>query len=401
MPRFSYTATLPTGEPTRGSQKAATREAVELALYERELRNIHVAESRSVLQKEILAPRVKRAEVMHLSRQLGAFIRAGLPLIEAVHIIGTESDNSSMRRMMLSVEHGLRRGDRLSDCLDRHPHIFPEFYRGIVRSAELTGQLDSVLDQLAHYLERDLEARRKVKSAMVYPAAIAMMSVVTILVLAVYVLPRFKSFFASLDAKLPLPTRMLLAVTGFLTNYWWALLGGLLVVSAAVFGIVHTRSGRYFFDRLLLRVPVLGSTVQFVLVERFSRILSSMVGAGVNLPDALRVATESLRNMVFVRALQEVREAMLHGEGLAGPLAATRLFPSTAARMIRVGEETGTLDDQLATTAKYYEGELDYKIKKLTSLFEPAVIIVMGGLVGFVAIALISAMYGIFHQVKI
>jgi type IV pilus assembly protein PilC len=401
MPRFSYTATLPTGQLTSGKQKAATREAVELALYERELRNIHVAESRSVLQKEILAPRVKRAEVMHLSRQLGAFIRAGLPLIEAVHMIGTEADNSSLRRMMLSVEQGLRRGDRLSDSLDRHPHIFPEFYRGIVRSAELTGQLDSVLDQLAHYLERDLEARRKVKSAMVYPAAIAMMSVVTILVLAVYVLPRFKSFFASLNAKLPLPTRMLLAITGFLTNWWWALLGGLLVVSAAVFGIVRTQSGRYFFDRLLLRVPVLGSTVQFVLVERFARILSSMVGAGVNLPDALRVATESLRNLVFVRALQEVREAMLHGEGLAAPLAATRLFPSTAARMIRVGEETGTLDDQLATTAKYYEGELDYKIKKLTSLFEPAVIIVMGGLVGFVAIALISAMYGIFHQVKI
>ena len=146
---------------------------------------------------------------------------------------------------------------------------------------------------------------------------------------------------------------------------------------------------------------MLGSTIKFVLVERFCRILSSMVGAGVNLPDAVRVGTESLRNLVFVRALHQVREAMLHGEGLAGPLAATGIFPSTAARMIRVGEETGTLDDQLATTAQFYETELDYKIKKLTSLFEPIVIIVMGGLVGFVAIALISAMYGIFNQVKV
>jgi len=401
MPRFSYTATLPTGQLTSGKQKAATREAVELALYERELRNIHVAESKSVLQKEILAPRVTRTEVMHLSRQLGAFIRAGLPLIEAVHTIGIESENSSMRRMMHSVEQGLRRGDRLSDCLDRHPRIFPEFYRGIVRSAELTGQLDVVLDQLARYLERDLEARRKVKSAMVYPAAIALMAVVTVVVLAVYVLPRFKSFFKSLDAKLPLPTRMLLAFTGFLTDYWWALLGGLVVAVGGVYAIMQTRSGRYFIDRLLLKVPVLGSTIKFVLVERFCRILSSMVGAGVNLPDAVRVGTESLRNLVFVRALHQVREAMLHGEGLAGPLAATGIFPSTAARMIRVGEETGTLDDQLATTAQFYETELDYKIKKLTSLFEPIVIIVMGGLVGFVAIALISAMYGIFNQVKI
>jgi type IV pilus assembly protein PilC len=354
-----------------------------------------------VLQKEILAPRVKRTEVMHLSRQLGAFIRAGLPLIEAVHTIGADADNSSVRRMMLSVEQGLRRGDRLSDCLDRHPNIFPEYYRGIVRSAELTGQLDSVLDQLARYLERDLDARRKVKSAMVYPSAIAMMAVVTIVVLATYVLPRFKTFFASLDAKLPLPTRMLLAVTDFLGNYWWALLGGITVLAGAMVITVHTSSGRYFTDRVLLRIPVLGSTMQYVLVERFSRILSSMVSAGVNLPNALRVATESLRNQVFVRALNGVGEAMLHGEGLAGPLAATRIFPGTATRMIRVGEETGTLDDQLAATAKYYEGELDYKIKKLTSLFEPLVIIVMGGLVGFVAIALVSAMYGIFNQVKV
>lgn len=401
MPRFSYTAMLPTGEQTHGSRKAASREAVELALYERELRNIQVAERKSVLQKEILAPRVKRAEVMHLSRQLGAFIRAGLPLIEAVHTIGAEADNSSVRRMMLSLEQGLRRGDRMSDCLDRHPHIFPEFYRGIVRSAELTGQLDTVLDQLATYLERDLEARRKVKSALVYPTAIAIMAVVTVTVLAVYVLPRFKVFFKSLDAKLPLPTRILLACTDFLGNYWWLLLGGIVVLAAAGYGIVSTRSGRYLKDRLLLRIPVLGTTLQFVLVERFARILSSMVSAGVNLPDALRVATGSMRNLVFVRALSAVSEAMLHGEGLAGPLAATRIFPATATRMIRVGEETGTLDDQLTATAKYYEGELDYKIKKLTSLFEPAVIIVMGGLVGFVAVALVSAMYGIFNQVKV
>jgi type IV pilus assembly protein PilC len=401
MPRYSYTAMLPTGQLTSGKQKAATREAVELALYERELRHIHVAEAPSVLQKEILAPRVKRTEVMHLSRQLGAFIRAGLPLIEAIHTIGIESENSSLRRMMLSVEQGLRRGDRLSDCLDRHPNIFPEFYRGIVRSAELTGQLDTVLDQLARYLERDLEARRKVQSAMVYPTAIAAMSVVTIVVLAVYVLPRFKSFFASLNAKLPLPTRMLLATTGFLTNWWWALLGGLVGIAATLFLIARTQSGRHFFDQVLLKIPVVGSTIQYVLVERFARILSSMVSAGVNLPDALRVATEALPNQVFVRALQQVREAMLHGEGLAAPLAVTGIFPNTASRMIRVGEETGTLDDQLATTAKYYEGELDYKIKKLTSLFEPLVIIVMGSVVGFVAIALISAMYGIFHQVKI
>jgi len=151
----------------------------------------------------------------------------------------------------------------------------------------------------------------------------------------------------------------------------------------------------------LLRDRSLGDTIRFALVERFCRILSSMVSAGVALPEALRVATESLRNLVFMRALSDVGEQMLEGEGLAGPLVNSGLFPATAAQMMRVGEETGTLDTQLEVTAKYYEGELDYKLKKLTALFEPIIIVIMGGLVGFVAVALVSAMYGIFNQVQV
>jgi type IV pilus assembly protein PilC len=338
---------------------------------------------------------------MHLTRQLGAFVRAGLPLIDAVRTLGEEARNSSVRRMMAEVEDGLRSGERLSDCFDRHPKIFPEFYRGILRSAELTGQLDTVLEQLARYLERDLEARRKITSATIYPAVIAFMSVVTVSVLAGFVLPRFKVFFASLHATLPLPTRMLLAVTDFLTSWWWALLAGIGTIALAIFLVLQTEAGRYARDRVLLKVPVLGNTIRYALVERFCRILSSMVSAGVSLPEALRVATESLRNRVFMRALAGVAEAMLNGDGIAAPLAATGLFPGTAARMLRVGEDTGTLDSQLETTAHYYEGELDYRLKKLTALFEPMVIVVMGLVVGFVAVALVSAMYGIFNQVKV
>jgi type IV pilus assembly protein PilC len=401
MARFAYTATEASGRLTAGTTKAATREAAELALYERELRGIRLVEKKSLLKAEVTAPRVKRAEVMHLSRQLGAFIRAGLPLIDAVHTLGEESRNSSVRRMMAQVEEGLRAGERLSDCFDAHPKIFPEFYRGILRSAELTGQLDTVLEQLARYLERDLDARRKVKSAMIYPGAIAGMSMVTVAVLAGFVLPRFKVFFASLHAQLPLPTRMLLAVTDFLTAWWWAVLFGLGGAGLLIFLALRTETGRVARDRLLLKVPVLGPTIRFALVERFCRILSSMVGAGVSLPEALRVATESLRNRVFMRALARVGEAMLEGEGIAAPLAATGQFPPTAARMLRVGEETGTLDSQLETTAHYYEGELDYRLKKLTALFEPVVIVVMGLIVGFVAVALVSAMYGIFNQVNV
>jgi type IV pilus assembly protein PilC len=401
MPKFSYSATLPTGELATGSRKAASREAAELALYEQELRNIRVVERKGILQLELTEPRVKRELVMHLSRQLGAFISAGLPLVDAVRLIAEEASNSHLKRVMNEVEVGLRGGDTLSDCFDRHPKIFPEFYRGILRSAELTGQLDTVLAQLASYLEKDLATRRKIKSAMLYPMVIAAMSVVTVAVLAGWVLPKFKTFFASLDATLPLPTRMMLTATDFLMAWWWALLGGVVVLGLAVFGAVRTEGGRHLRDRILLRVPVLGPTIQFVLTERFCRILAAMVGAGVALPEALRVATDSLRNLVFVRALSGVGESMLRGEGLAHPLATTGLFPTTATQMIRVGEETGSLDAQLEVTAEYYEGELTFKIDKVTALFEPIVLVVMGLVVGFVAVALVSAMYGIYNQVEV
>jgi type IV pilus assembly protein PilC len=221
-----------------------------------------------------------------------------------------------------------------------------------------------------------------------------------VVILSVFVLPQFKVFFAGLHAELPLPTRMLLAMTDFFMSYWWAMLGGGISAALAIFIAVRTPTGKYLRDRLLLGTPVLGETIRYTMVERFCRILASMIGAGVPLHQALSVATESLHNQVFTRGLAMVGDAMLEGEGLAGPLVRTGLFPPTAAQMMRVGEETGSLDDQLAVTAEYYESELDYKLKKLTSLIEPIVIIAMGLVVGFVAVALVSAMYGVLGQVK-
>src|SRR6201996_3226883 len=234
MPRYAYQAIALNGRPVKGVEKADSRGAVELALYDRELRDIQVSEKKSVLQTELSGPRVKRSELMHLSRQMAAFVRAGLPILDAVHAIAEESSNSSVRRVMHDVEDGLRAGDRFSDCLERHPKVFPDFYRGIVRSAELTGELDTVLSRVAVYIERDLEARRRIQSASIYPAVIFLMSLTTITVLATFVLPKFKNFFNSLHAKLPLATRMLLAVTDFLTAWWLALVSGVLSIAAIV-----------------------------------------------------------------------------------------------------------------------------------------------------------------------
>jgi type IV pilus assembly protein PilC len=302
---------------------------------------------------------------------------------------------------MAEIGEDLRAGATLSDAFERHPQDFPDFYRGILRSAELTGRLDTVLDQLSVYIERDVEARRKIKGAITYPAIIIVMSVLTVIVLATFVLPKFQLFFESLDAELPLPTRMLMATTSFIGHMWWLLLSGaVLAVLLPVVGVRFT-SGRLLWHKLLLRLPVLGETVRYAIVERYCRILSSMVSAGVPLNEAMTVARESVKNLVFDRGLRQAYEEMLQGGGLAKPLQATKLFPSTASQMIRVGEETGSLDAQLEVAAEYFERELDYKIKAVTGLIEPAVLLMSGAIVGFVAIALVSAMYGIFKTANL
>jgi type IV pilus assembly protein PilC len=235
---------------------------------------------------------------------------------------------------------------------------------------------------------------------MIYPAVVAGMAIVVVVVLATFVMPRFVVFFKSLHAKLPLPTRMLLGATSFVSTWWFVLLG--LLVSLVVGFVVMRRSpgGRAVLDSILLKMPVLGLLVQAAVLERICRVLSSMIRAGVDLPQAMAVTADASNNAVYRKGIGHIRDEMMEGQGLAEPLARTGLFPGAAQQMFRVGEETGTLDTQLETAAAYYHRELEVRVKHFTSLFEPAVIIFMGVVVGFVAVALVSAMYGIYSQVK-
>lgn len=353
---------------------------------------------KSILQFELTKKKVPRKDLMHFSRQLAVFIKAGIPILDALEAIREEMGNKLFAGIVDEILESLRAGSTFADAASFHDDAFPAYYLGILRSAELTGRLDTVLVQLSDYIERDLDARRKVTSALTYPAVIAALSVVVVVVLVAFVLPRFKVFFDSLNTQLPLPTRMLLSASGFLTTWWYVIVGGLLLLLVVTIAALRTERGKAVRDTWLLKLPVFGDLLQHVVLERFCRILSSMMQAGVPLPNALAVTTEATSNHVYKAGLKEAREAMMRGEGLAGPLIDTGLFPPSARQMFRVGENTGTLDEQLNTAASYFERELDYKIKRFTNLFEPAVIIAMGVVVGFVAVALVSAMYGIFNS---
>lgn len=400
MPKYSYTAVTIDGRKVRGREEAMTAHRVYSLLLSRQLKPVSVKEHKSLLKRDITTKKVKRKDLMHFSRQLAVFVRAGIPILEALEIIGEEVTDKVFKRALYEVADQIRGGDTFAGSAAQHPEAFPSFYIGILRSAEATGNLDEALDQLASYIERDEEAKKKIVSALIYPAIIMVMGIITVLVLTIYVLPRFKSFFESFDAELPLQTRILVYVSSFATSYWWLLLGSTVTFFGGTFLMSRTPRGRAFLDKILLKIPVMGTMVHHAILERFCRVLASMIRTGVPLPEGMALVADGANNAVYRVGISAAREAMLRGEGLAQPLADTKLFPSAARQMIRVGEETGTLDEQLETAAKYYESELDYQIKRFTGLFEPAIIVVMGVCVGFVAVALISAMYGIFGQVE-
>ncbi|MBW4077379.1 MAG: type II secretion system F family protein [Acidobacteria bacterium] len=389
------------GKKVTGVEKALTSGAAHLALVQRGLQPLEVTAKRSIWQFEITKKMVPRKEVMNFSRQLAVFIRAGIPIMESLEIILEETSGKLMKSVLIDMIESLRHGDTFAAAAAHHPEAFANYYVGILESAELTGSLDVVLTQLADYIDRDTKARSKVTSALVYPSVVAVMSVVTVVVLAVFVLPRFVVFFKSLNAKLPLTTRMLMSFSAFVSHWWYVIALVVVLIGAAFVAMRHSERGQLFLDGAVLRLPVVGGLVTVAILERVCRILSSLLRAGVDLPRSMTVTAESANNLVYRRALESVRDDMMEGQGLAGPIARTGLFPGAAKQMIRVGEETGTLDQQLDVAATYYSRELETRVDHATSLFEPAIIIVMGVVVGFVAVALISAMYGIYSQVKV
>jgi type IV pilus assembly protein PilC len=401
MPKFKYAAVTSDGQSVTGLLVADHPNDVRVKLAEKGVFTQSIKERPGLMKMELTPKRVPRVEIMNFSRQLAAFVRAGIPIIDAIETLRTDLKNERLRKVLAEVAESLRGGETLSNAIAAHPQVFPNFYITILRSAELTGHVDSVLDQLASYIDRDESAKRKIKSALTYPSVVLLLAFISVAVIATMVLPKFRSFFDSLDAKLPLPTRVLLAFTDFVTNYWWALAAGFAGIALIALIVLRTERGRRGRDAFLLRAPLFGELVRFSVIERFCRILASLVKAGVQIPDAMAVATGATNNRIYIEKLNEAREAMIRGEGMSGPITATGLFPGGVCQMVRVGEDTGTLDNQLDTAASFYGKEVEYKLEKLTSLFEPLIIVVVGFIVGFVAIALVSALYGIFNQVKL
>ena len=399
--KFRYKALDETGKMVSGVELASSSGAAHVALITRGFQPLEVKEQRNILKLEITKKKVPRKDVMNFSRQLAVFMKAGIPIMEALEVIVEETQGKLLKVILSEMVDSLRAGDTFAAAAAAHPEAFPNYYVGILESAELTGNLDIVLNQLADYIDRDVKARGKITAALIYPIVVACMSVVTVGVLAIFVLPRFVIFFKSFHAKLPLPTRMMMGFSSFISTWWYVILSVFIILFVTYISMRRSEKGRSWLDALILRMPVVGDLTQTAILERVCRILSSLLRAGVDLPRSMAVTADSANNSIYRKALESIRVDMMEGQGLAAPIARTGLFPGAAQQMFRVGEETGTLDQQLEVAAEYYSRELETKVDRATALFEPAIIIFMGVIVGFVAVALISAMYGIYSQVKV
>ena len=343
--------------------------------------------------------RVRTADLILFSRQLSTFIRVGVPITDAIKLLQTASGSGAFRVALEDICEDLDAGEAFSTSIEHHPHVFNQLYVDMVRAAEYSGTLDRVLGQVATYLQRQDTAIKKLRSAMIYPAIILLLAVAVCTILIVFVLPNFVSIFAEFKAQLPLPTRILLALGVFAQTWRIQIVVGLFAVIVAILLFMQSRLGRVFWDYALLRIPVLGSIVRYGIIERFTRTLATMLRAGIPISKTFDIAIAASGNIKYKRGLESVKQRMVTGDGFSAPLEATALFDPMMIRMIRVGEETGTLDSSLEQIADFLSEEMDYKVRNMIALMEPTLVIAVGGAVGFVAVSVILPMYGLLKAV--
>ncbi|MHB8571834.1 MAG: type II secretion system F family protein [Candidatus Dormibacteria bacterium] len=401
--KFHYRAYTATGQLEQGTIAALDQAAARDALSESGKQVIALRAPRGLAGAMVAQVptlyRPKNSELIMFSRLLATFVRSGVPIAEAIKLIQEQSSSRGLRYALEDVVDDLQSGDSLSLAMSRQPMVFDHLYVDMIRAAEVSGLLDQVLIHIATYLQRQEGAMRKLRSAMIYPTVILTLAIVVCVIMVVFVLPNFVQLFAEFHADLPPTTRILIAVGDFAGRYKILILAAIGFVVVAVGGFLTTHAGKYARDNVLTRLPVLGTIVTYSVIERFARTLSTMLSAGIPIGQTFEVATAATGNLRFQSALGGVAERMLTGEGFYGPLEATRLFPRMVLRMIRVGEETGTLDAQLEEVARFYDEEIELRVKAMIALIEPAMVIFVGALVGFVAVSVISPMYGLLHSI--
>ena len=403
MATYTYRVRNRQGEIFQDQMEGADTMAVASELRQKGLLVIDVKEQ-SVSQKDILEPfkRVKLADLVVFSRQFATMINAGLPIVRALYVLSEQTENQKLKEVVVQVRKDVEAGLALSEALEKHPKVFSRLYVEMVRAGEIGGMLDEVLLRVADQLEGDQELRRKVKSAMTYPLVVLVLAILAASFMLIFIVPVFARMFEDLGGTLPLPTRVAMGISDILTSIYGVLVYA--AMGAAVFGFLrwkNTENGRRVWGRISLRIPAkIGDVIQKVALARFARTLGTLSAAGVPILQAIEITASSSGNWVVENALLKSRDAIREGIPIYKPLEDEPIFPPMVTRMIAVGEETGDIDGMLGKIADFYESEVDATVKALTSIIEPLMIVVVGGIVGGIIIAMYLPMFKIFELVE-
>jgi len=329
-------------------------------------------------------------DLVIFTRQFSTMIDAGLPLVQCLEILGTQSENKTFKTILLDIKETVEGGSTFAEALKKHPKVFDELYVNLVAAGEVGGILDTILSRLAVYIEKNQKLRKKVKSAMVYPICILIVAVVVLMVLLYYVIPVFEKMFADFGSKQALPavTQNLIDLSQWMRKNWYIVFGTLIGVPIAIHYFKKHPKGRYLWDKMMLKAPIIGNLLRKVAVAKFTRTLGTMVSSGVPILDALDIVAKSAGNKVVEEGIYYAREKISEGKTMAEPLAESKVFPGMVVQMIAVGENTGALDQMLNKIADFYDEEVDAAVDALTSLMEPLMLVVLGGMVGYFMIAM-------------
>lgn len=387
MPVFAWEGKSADGKTVRGELDAPNEAVLRYRLRRQHISSIKVGKKAKSLKIPLLG-RISQKDIAIFTRQLAAMINAGLPIVQALDILSNQQKNKSFKNILNQIKLDVEGGSSLAEALKKHPKIFDELFVNMVIAGETGGFLDKVLNRITAYKEKALALRKKVKGAMVYPIITLVVALIVLIVILVYVIPSFQKIFSDFGSALPAPTQFVINLSSFTKRYIAHIFLGLIGFVLFIRFIYHTKSGRYLFDRLLLRLPILGDLLQKVTIARFSRTLSTMLQSGVPILQSLEIVAKTAGNKIIEQTLLDARKRVGEGEALALSLSDSNIFPPLVVQMTAVGEQTGEVEAMLAKVADFYEEEVDAAVDAFTSMLEPMMMVFLGGLIGGLVLSL-------------
>jgi type IV pilus assembly protein PilC len=401
LPVFKWTGTSRSGEVRSGEMEASDAAAVKARLAQMGVEGAKVKKKPKELHRSLPGfGGVTTKDILIFTRQFSVMIDAGLPLVQALDIIGSQADNLAFRKILLAVKVKVESGSTFADALADHPKAFDELFVQLVRAGEIGGILDTILQRLGAYIEKNEKLARRVKGAMVYPGIVLTVAVGVTVVLLAFVTPTFEKMFKDFGGAMPGPTQFLIDLSHGLTDYWYWFVGVPVVLVIAFKAFTRNPRGQELWHAFVLKAPVFGPLVRKIAVARFTRTLGTMLSSGVPILDALEIVAKSSGNRIIEKGVYYVRAKISEGKNIAGPLAETKVFPPMVVQMIGVGEATGAMDAMLSKVADFYDDEVDVGVAALTSMIEPVMMVFLGGVVGGFLVAMYLPIFSIAGNIK-